>query len=227
MLDKPKFVMPTDLQHFLSTNASAIFGLIGALGGGILSFIATVIIKKRDFNLQIWGKLFDRRISAHENIISLAVEMRVMVPTGGTNEKGEVRRTPQVLLTQKEFETWFARFCQLTMTGTSWLTVDTKREVNFAQDYLLTLHMHVVSIPSNQYPIVGELIRQDFIDLSSSLEKKAFEFFQKGIHKLKLDSLDEHHKYQKPVTIRRLEATALMRNLELIKRNGLETENNL
>ena len=78
--------MPSELSEFLSSNASAIFGLAGALCGGVLSFIASVMLKKRDFNLQMWSKLIERRIAAHENVISLAVEMWVMVGLGGTDE---------------------------------------------------------------------------------------------------------------------------------------------
>jgi hypothetical protein len=209
--------MPSELSEFLSSNASAIFGLAGALCGGVLSFIASVMLKKRDFNLQMWSKLIERRIAAHENVISLAVEMWVMVGLGGTDEHGQLRRAPKVLLSKEEFEGWFIRFTQLTMEGTSWLTVETKREVNFAQDYLVTLHTHLKLIPSEEYLRVGELIRQDFIDLSSSLEKKTFDFFQHGIHKLKLDSLDKHHKYKRPETERRLSETNLLRNLAHLK----------
>lgn len=209
--------MSQDVIQFLSANASAVFGLIGALGGGVLSFLATLILKKRDFNLQMWGKLFDRRIGAHEKVISLAVEMRVMVSLGGVDEHGENRRAPQILLSKDEFERWFTRFTQLTMEGTSWLTIDTKREVNFVQDYLATLHMHLANIPSEKYLSVGVFVRQDFIDLSSSLEKKAFTFFQYGIRELKLDSLDLHHKYKRPVTETRLRATALMQKMAQIE----------
>jgi hypothetical protein len=217
--------MTSDLLQFLSTNASAIFGLVGALMGSVMSFIASMMLRKRDFNLQMWSKLFERRIAAHEKVISLATEMRIMVGLGGFDEHGQVRRAPQVLISKDGFECWFTRFTQLTMEGTSWLTIETKREVNFVQDYLVTLHMYLESIPSDKYLGVGELIRQDFIDLSSSLEKKAFDFFKRGIHKLKLDSLDKHHKYERPETEWRLSKTALLRNIPSIK-NGWDKGQN-
>ena len=171
----------------------------------------------------MWSKLIERRIAAHEKVISLAIEMRVMVSIGTTDTHGQLQRAPQVLISKEQFEYWFTRFTQLTMEGTSWLTVETKREVNFAQDYLVTLHMHLKSIPSEEYLRIGELIRQDFIDLSSSLEKTAFDFFQQGIHKLKLDSLNKHHKYKRLETERRLNETALLRNLPSI-RNAVEED---
>jgi len=204
----------TDLLRFLQENASAVFGLAGALGGGILSFVAISLHKRHEFDLQIWGKLYERRIAAHERVIQVAVEMRVMVSSGDDDAHGEVRRSPQVLISKEEFERWFTRFTQLSLEGTTWLTTSTKREVNFVQDYLVILHMHLVGVPTDRYLDIGELIRQDFIDLSSSLEKKAYEFFTKDIKRLRLNNLNDWHKYKRPETERRLQATALLKRSE-------------
>jgi len=202
--------MDSGWSQFLSENASAIFALVGALGGGILSFIAALLLKKRDFNLATSGKLLDRRIVAHENVVSLAREMRVMVALGGVSEAGEVRRAPQVMISREAFEDWFTRFTQLSLNGTSWLSTATKREVNFVQDYLVTLNMYLEHVSSDKFLVLGELIRQDFVDLSSSLEKTAFEFFQRGVRKLKPDSLSKWHKYKRAETEKRLGATVLV-----------------
>ena len=209
--------IPPDLLKILETNASAIFSLLGVLSGGVLSYVTTSLQKRRDFDLQIWGKLFDRRIAAHEKVITVAVEMRVMVWLGGVDANGEVRRAPQVLISKEEFDNWCIRFTQLTLEGTTWLTTETKREVNFAQDYLTTLHRNLANVPSDKYLEVGELVRQDFIDLSSTLEKQAFEYFEDGIHELRLDSLDKHHKYKRPETERRLGQTLLIQKIQQIQ----------
>ncbi len=204
--------MDYDWGYFIYNNSSAIFALIGALGGGILSFIGALLLKKREFNLAISRSIIERRIGAHEKVIALATEIRVMVGLGGLSESGEVRRAPQIMLSRDIFEGWFTRYAQLCMEGTSWLSTLTKREVNYVQDYLVTLHMYLEGVPSDKYPELGRLIRQDFIDMSSSLEKKAFQFFEKGIRRLKPDSLDEHHKYERSETERRLNATSLLLN---------------
>lgn len=207
-----------NIQQFITEHASAVFALLGVLGGGLLSFFGSLLLKKRDFNLRLWDKLIERRIKAHENVMALAVEMRIMVPIGGVDQDGDVRRAPQVLISKKEFDRWLTRFTQLSMEGTTWLTTDAKRELNFAQDYLVTLHQNISGIPSEKYLAVGNIIRGDFIDISSSLEKKSFEFFESGIRKLKLDSLNKWHKYKRPVTESRLKQTALLRNWETISK---------
>jgi len=209
--------MQFDWQQFLTANASAVFALAGALGGGILSFVAALAIKRREFNLQIRVKLLDRQIAAHENILVLAGEMRAMYAPGGVDLRGEVRRGPRVLLSKIDFDSWFTRFTELQLSGTSWLSTVTKREVAFVQDYLVTLHTHLTEVPDSSCFALGEALREDFIDLSSSLEKRAFEFFEKGVRKSRLDSLDSWHKYKRHVTESRLKSMKLLQAVEEFK----------
>jgi hypothetical protein len=205
-------------KTFINENASAIFGLLGAFGGGLISFLASWLIKKREYNLRLWDKLLERRIKAHENVITVALEMRVMVPLGATESTGEVARAPLVMRSKEEFEEWFGRFAKLIMEGNTWLTTETKREVNFVQDYLVTLHQNLTGVPSEKYMQIGQVIRQDFIQLSSALEKKSFAFFGKEVQRLKLSSLDKWHKYKLSETENRLKKTELLSQWEKIKK---------
>ncbi|WLD58716.1 hypothetical protein NFC81_02695 [Salinispirillum sp. LH 10-3-1] len=204
------------MEEFLSQNASAIFGLAGAFLGGLLSFIASWMIKNREYSLRIWQMLLDRRIKAHENLISLAMEMRVMVSLG-REENGEVVRAPQVLISREEFEAWFTRFSQLTQEGSTWLTTEAKREVNFVQDYLVTLHTNLASVPSERFLPIGKVIRQDFIELSSALEKTAYDYFENQIRKRKLSRLGDWHKYPREHTESRLAHTDLLSNWDSVQ----------
>jgi hypothetical protein len=206
--------MSSDWATFFSANASAIFALAGALGAGALSAVTAFIVKRREFDLSLTAKLFERRIAVHEKVIEIATEMRVMVALGGRMADGEVRRAPHVMMSREYFDDWLASFTQRSLGGTSWLSTKAKRELNFVQDYLLTLHMHLAGVPDERYPDLGVLIQQDFIDLSSSLEKQVFEFFRTGVRQLRLDSLDEWHKYELKETERRLGETALGKNFE-------------
>lgn len=209
--------MSPEIEQFINANASAIFGLLGALGGGILSFVASLLLKRSEFSLQLRSKIIDRQIAAHERILKLAQEMRVMVSAGTFGIDGEVARGPRILLSKDEFESWFTRFTEQQLEGSTWLTTGTKREVAFVQDYLVTLHIHLADVPSEKYFDLAQLIRQDFIALSSSLEKAAFSFFESGIHRAKPDSLSDWHKYKRLVTEHRLTSTALLQNIAAFK----------
>jgi hypothetical protein len=209
--------MSLEIEQFLKANASAVFGLLGALGGGILSFVASLLLKRNEFSLQLRSKIVDRQIAAHERILKLAQEMRVMVSSGKLGFDGEVARGPRILLSKDEFESWFKSFTEQQLEGSTWLTTGTKREVAFVQDYLVTLHMHLADVPSEKYFDLAQLIRQDFIELSNSLEKAAFTFFEIGIHQAKPDSLSDWHKYKRPDTERRLKSTALLQTIAAFK----------
>ena len=206
------------IKEFIKSNASAVFGLLGALGGGLVSFLASWLLKKREYSLRLWDKLLEKRIKAHENVIAAALEMRVMVALGATEENGEVARAPQLLRSKEDFEQWFIRFTQLTIEGSTWLTTEAKRELNFVQDYLVTLYQNLTDVPSEKYLQIGQVIRQDFIDLSSELEKKSFAFFEKDVRRLKLSNLKKWHKYKRPETENRLKKTALLSQWEKIQR---------
>ena len=206
-----------DLLSFLNANASAVFGLLGALGGGVLSYFSTSLQKRRDFDLQLWGKLFDRRIGAHEEVIAMALEMRIMVASGDVDASGEFRRFPQMLQSREKFEEWWTRSTLVWVASSTWLSTPTRREVNFVQTYLVTLHTHLFNIDGALFPEVGEIVRQDFIDLSSSLEKHAFEFFTRDIRNLRLNNLQDRHQYSPNETKQRFMNTALGSSIERIQ----------
>lgn len=209
--------MSAELSSLLSNNAGAVFGVAGALGGAALSFWAAFVLRKRDFRLRTWEKLLERRMAAYESVMSIATELRVMVGVGGLDPENEVRRTPQMMRSKKEFEAWFVRFTTAGLGATTWLNLETRREMNLVQDYLVTLHVHLTDVPSTCYSLAGELIRADFIDFSASLEKAAYTYFERDIHKLRLSSLKQHHKHEMDETQRRLGSTALLRNAQKIR----------
>jgi hypothetical protein len=198
------------VETFLQQHAAAIFGLVGAFGAGILSFVASWLLRKRDYDLRLWDKLLERRIRAHENVIAVALEMRVMVTLGGLDAKGDVLRAPQVLVSKEAFEEWFTRAVATAVEASTWLSTDAKREVNYLQDYLVTLHQNISALPSEAYLKIGTVIREDFIALSSSVERTAYSFFKKDIRCLRLSDFSEWHKYPREETERRLKGSRLL-----------------
>ena len=81
-------------MEFLRQNASAVFAVAGVLLGGVLTFAANWRLRKRDYDLRAWERLLDRRVAAHEDVIAIALQMRVVVALGELDTKGEVRAWP-------------------------------------------------------------------------------------------------------------------------------------
>lgn len=212
--------MSLDWQQFLTTHASAVFALLGAFGGGVLSFIASLWLKQRDFKLQLRSKLMEKQIHAHETVMALALELRTMYGSGEVDSKGELKRAPRILSSKSDFESWFTKFSEQQVPVSSWLSTAAKREVNFVQDYLVTLHTHLSEVPEANYFALGDSIRQDFIGLSSALEKRTFQFFRNGMGRSKPDSLEKWHKYPPSKTLERLNAMRLLVEIERFKIKG-------
>lgn len=142
------------------------------------------------------------------------MEMRIMVGSGSVAEDGELVRAPQVLISKTEFEGWFTRAIRAGVGRSTWLATDAKREVNFLQDYLATLYVHLKGVPDHLYFSLGALVRQDFVDISSRLERAAFAFFKSRAHRLEIGNLEEWHKHPRDQTQRLLQATQLLRRHE-------------
>jgi hypothetical protein len=191
----------------------ALVALLGVVVGVLLTPILTLlnawVMRKRDFNLKVWERFIDRRITAHETVVGLALKMRFICPLG-TVQGCEVVRAPQVMMSKEIFDGWLAEFSQGSGPATTWLSTPAKRELNFVQDYLVTVQTNLSAASSEQFPAIGALIRQDFIDLSSSLEKAAFEFFKAEARELRLNDLAKNHKYPLEETTSRLQKTVLL-----------------
>ena len=197
-------------MEFLQANASALFGLGGAFGAVLISFFTAWLLRKQDYDLRLWDKLLERRIDAHERLITVALEMRVMVGLGGIDKEGQAARSPQVLRSREAFEGWFTRAAGSSLVASTWLSTTAKREANFLQDYLVNLHLNLEQVPSDRYLAVGAIIRQDFVDISSRLERAAFAFFEKEMRQLRLSNLEEWHKYPREQSEQRLKETQLL-----------------
>ena len=202
------------MAEFVTHNVAAVVALVGALAGSVvgggLSFLVAWVMRRRDFDLKVWEKVLERRFAAHEAIVDGALGMRRMVPLGGRDSSGEVVRAPAAMMSREHLEAWWAEFAERSLPATTWLSTPVKREFNFVQDYYVTLQTSLSEVPSANFPMIGSFIRQDFIDLSTSLEKTAFKFFEAEARKLRLNDLAEHHKYPLEETNRRLQKTVLL-----------------
>lgn len=199
------------MNQLIRDNASALIGVSGVAIGAVVQYLAGWALRKRDYDLRLWDKLIDRRIDAHERLINHAHEMRVMISRNGVDEGGEVLRYPQVLSSRDIFEDWFTNTIRLIGFASTWLATPAKRGANFLQDYLATLHLNLMSVPSSKFPDVGLIIRQDFIDMSSNLERISYGFFDRDVRKLRLSNLIDWHKYPRSQTEKRLRETNLLR----------------
>lgn len=58
---------------------------------------------------------------------------------------------------------------------------------------------------------MGVILRDDFVDFSTTIEKLAFSFFSEDLAKLRINDIRAWHKYPREETERRLAETALFK----------------
>ena len=204
------------MEQIIRDNASAILVLLGTLAGATLTFFGASILQSQEARNRLLEKVLDRRIQAHEKIIELSKLLRRIESLGYAEKKGELARTPSVMGSPEIFNDFLLKFSQTGTDSSTWLSTEVTRELYFVQDYFVNLYEFLRNVKPEKFPEIGRVIRQDFIDFSSSLEKLAFDFFAKDLTKMKLNNLTEWHKYPVKTTQKRLNETAFFKNKDEI-----------
>lgn len=204
------------MNELLANHASALFALFGTLAGAGLSFVSTWILKKRELKLRLTGKVLDRRIEAHERITLLVQPMRTTVYFGYDESEHEVARTPGILSSPEQFNQWYTRHYLSIAQSMTWLTSEVRRELNLFQDYIVNLMRVLEHADDDDYPEIGQLIRNDFIIFAGKIEALAVRFFEKGLANLELSDVQKEHKYPRQEAEQRLYETELFKKGEQI-----------
>lgn len=122
-----------------ATVAAAAIALLGAAIGFIVSQTVEYFrINKESKNRQR-ERLVEKRISAHELVIGLCQDMVAMKPVNAKSDDS-FPRGPWVLESVSAFENFYRRFVDIHSESSTWLWIETKRELNFCQDYFLILY---------------------------------------------------------------------------------------
>ena len=108
-------------------------------------------------------------------------------------------------------------FTQVLGRNSIWMDIELYRYMNYIQDYLESLSSNIRDIEENRFPLVGVVIKQDFVDMAVELEKEAFKFFEKDIYSINLKMKKGHHKFPREETVKKFENTQLNKNIAIIK----------
>lgn len=195
----------------------SLIGLIGVVIGTVVTSIINYKLKSKETKLRIVEKVFDKRIQAHENILILIKKIRSVLSIEMTDENCNLITFPSSMTTKENFR-HFANDLYLTIHQNShWLNTNLERELGFLMDYITSLSQVLKDAQDEAYPKVGLIVKQDFIDLASSLENITFDFFRKDIFEMNINKHNEWHKYPKDVTFDRYSKTILSKKLDEIK----------
>ncbi|HRF76261.1 MAG TPA: hypothetical protein PLJ00_15910 [Chitinophagales bacterium] len=196
---------------------TAFFGLIGTLIGAGISFFANVYQSSKEAKLRVREKIFDKRINTHEEIIAFCQVMRTTVSTHEGDAQNNVITYPMLLINREHYGNFIKNFVQVLGRNSIWMDIELYRYMNYIQDYLESLSSNIRDIEEKSFPLVGVLIKQDFINLALELEKEAFKFFEKDIYNINLKMKKGHHKFPREETVKKFKNTQLNKNIAAIK----------
>lgn len=196
---------------------SAIIALSGVIIGALINNFFNWNIKRRETQLKLIEKQVDKKIQAYENVLTIAKALRMVITTYKTDSNSNLITYPSVLENKNNFSELIHSFSSIVNTYSHWLDIETIRELYFVQDYLATLSQSVENVNDKKMQTLGLIIKQDFIDLSSSLEKIILESYQNKITNLGVKKINGWHKYKKDETLKRLNGLILMRDKDKIQ----------
>ena len=197
---------------------AALIGFSGVIIGTVITSVISVKIKSKETKLRILEKVFDKRIEAHENILFLIKNIRTVTSTGKADSENNLISFPSSMTSKEDLDKFINEVFILFHKNAHWLNTDLEREFWFALDYLTSLTNIIQDANNKDFPSIGEIVKQDFIDLATGLENITFDFFRKDIYDMKINKHDEWHKYPKEKTYAKLNETNLIKRKNEIER---------
>lgn len=187
----------------------SIIGFAGVILGTLITSVINIQLKTKETRLRVIEKIFDKRIDAHDKILALVKDVRTVVSIDRVDNESNIIGYPLILNSRDYFQDFKLQYAVVIQQNGHWLNAKLVRELNFFQDYLLSLNTIISEAKSIDYPQIGLIVKQDFIDSATSIENIAFEFFRHDIYKMSINKHDEWHKYPKRETLERLKKMKL------------------
>jgi len=182
--------------------------MLGIVIGGIMIAFSTYLQNRSNTKLKILEKLIDKKMEAHGALIDVLKSMRYTVVQ---NEDIPDERYPIMFTNQDAFDEWHVNFTHIINVYLHWFDHKLRGELYFIQDYLFNLLIQLKNCNEKQYEAIGIIVKLDFFSLASSLERRAFSFFNKGIRMSKNLDLEKRQGIGRKKTAKRLNRTELFR----------------
>ncbi|PNW24942.1 hypothetical protein [Formosa algae] len=194
-----------------------IIGLIGLIIGSILTFLFSSNLKSKETKLKISEKLIDKRIDAHEQVLKLAKLMRSSHTENQFNSEKELITYPLIFLTEDNYRDWRANYFLVTNEYSHWLSIPVLNELFYIQDYIVNLDKTLENVHEENFKPIGIILKMDFIEMSTNLEKQVIKYFEKGWSNLSIKKKG-NYKLPKQESLKRLkESNFTKRYLEISK----------
>lgn len=202
--------------NFITSNASAVFALLGALLGAIVTGFINYLLNTKETKLRIVEKVLDKKIEAHESLVDIVNKIRSMVLLGGTDGTGQLIRCPVILQNRQSMDDFLSEFSAVRIKADRWLSAPVLREINLFMDYFANIYEGARNWSNVELQEVGVFIKNDFTTFAQRIEKQAHAFFDNDLMKLNPQTDRSWHKYDQTRTHEELEQTEFFSQREII-----------
>lgn len=186
---------------------SGVFTIMGVVVGGLVTGGVTWVTMEREYSLNGWEKILERRITAHESVFIFVDKLRNKVTGAQVNPDGVLICYPESMESLEDFKLLQGNLNEFVKKKQIWLSPDVKKEANFIRDYLISIGAFLMEydfLPDECLKDIGKVIHEDFSDLATSLEGRAYEFFENEIDDRKLAKLKDSFNYSESEKKKRL-----------------------
>lgn len=110
---------------------------------------------------------------------------------------------PLILANRENYLEWKKDLFIKTNNNCHWLSNDVLQETYFIQDYFTNLDNTLENVPDENIQNIEIILKKDFINIPSTLERSILKYFKNGWKDLKTLSKSDNHKLPKNQTLER------------------------
>ena len=173
----------------ISQLINGVFIILSVVIGAVITFIINRNINKRSFEHQLWEKIIDKKIDAHEKIMVMAYVIRTNTIYKIVGHENEIFSGPSFFESKEKFDEFWYGFTNTYRASRVWLNPEVSQLVFNFVSYIANVGEFITKINEIDYPLVGIFLRKDFINLSIKIEEFAYSYFQKDFLKLHVPNM--------------------------------------
>jgi hypothetical protein len=164
----------------------ALISLVGVIIGGSITIIGNLFIKRQERLAQISKLIAEKRLGAYEEVIS---SVRFASFGMGEMEDGKYFKQPLILNDLDSYNQWSAEYIIMCRRVTHLIDRDLDRNLWVLKNYLVYLSetLNHFTDANGKYSdpgkakLLGAIVYDDFIQLTSAILEEAGKFFNKSI----------------------------------------------
>jgi hypothetical protein len=120
---------------------------------------------------------------------------------------------PVFVHNRKNFDDLINELYKVNNLNSHWFNSEIIQELKYIQDYIGNLDNQLELNSEELYPEIAKIVRDDFFELSTSLEEKALKFFREDIYDLNLEPTSGKKKIEEKAFQNRFKQTNLYQRI--------------